>query len=117
MATATSSLTQTPTPPATTQSAVKKHELRRLIHRAGKGDEDSARRLVSPFVSHGEKLINFGVSAKFGIIRTYDFVFLSDRQIGDLRITPLTGNLIVGIAYLSAIDVLVLAQPAYPLLL
>jgi hypothetical protein len=114
---ATAKSTQAPTQAPASQPSLRKRELRKLIHRAGKGDEEAARRLVSPFVSQGEKLVNFGVSAKFGIIRTYDFVFLSDRQIGDLRITPLSGNLSVGIAYLRAIDVVVLSQPAYPLLL
>lgn len=96
---------------------LQKHELRDLIKLAAAGDQDAARRLISPFVSTGEKLVNFGISAKFGIIPTYDFFFVTDRQVGDLEITPLTGNLNVEVAYIKGISAFVLRQPAFSILL
>jgi hypothetical protein len=96
---------------------LRKNDLKDLIERAAAGDQEAARLLVSPFVCKGEKLINYGISAKFGIFTTYDFLFLTDRQIGDLEITPLTGNLNVEVAYLNKIDAFTLTQPAFPILM
>lgn len=94
---------------------VRKRDLKNLLLRAGAGDQESARRLISPFVAPGEQLLMFGISAEFGIMRTYDFYFLTDRRIGDLEITPFTGNLNVEVAYLHKVDALVLSQPAFSL--
>ena len=99
------------------QKAVAKAELKHLIIQAAKGDDSAARRLISPFIHPEEKLLHYGISASFGLIRTYDFLFLTDRRIGDLEITPLTGALNVEVAYVQKIDAFVLTQPAFPLLL
>lgn len=94
-----------------------KKELSQLIKKAAAGDDESARRLISPFVTPEETVLEYGISACFGLIKTYDFLFVTDRRIGDLEITPLTGGLNVEIAYLQKIDALVLSQPAFPILL
>jgi hypothetical protein len=95
--------------------SVRKAELNRLIIAAASGDADSSKRLISPFVTPEEKLLMYGMSAKFGFFPTYDFYFLTDRRIGDLQITPLTGNLNVEVAYIQKIDAFVLSQPAFPI--
>lgn len=92
-----------------------KNDLKALIERAAQGNQDAAKKLVSPFISSDEKLLEFGLSAKLGLIKTYDFVFLTDRCVGDLEVTPLNGNLNVEVAYLQKIDAYVLNQPAFPL--
>lgn len=97
--------------------SVRKSELKRLILAASAGDSEAAKRLIAPFVAPEEKLLMHGISAKFGLFPTYDFYFLTDRRIGDLEITPFTGNLNVEVAYLQKIDAFVLSQPAFPLLL
>jgi hypothetical protein len=94
------------------EAPLRKDEINQLIWMAADGDQEAARRLVSPFVSKGETLINFGLSAKFGIFPTYDFFFLTERQVGDLQVTPLTGDLDVETAYLRNISAMVLRQPA-----
>ena len=99
------------------ENAVQKRELKNLIRQAASGDDASARRLVSPFINPDETLRHYGVSGKFGIIPTYDFLFLTDRRIGDIEITPMNGNLNVEVAYIQKIDAFVLSQPAFPLLL
>lgn len=96
---------------------VSKKDLGGLIKAAASGDESAARRLISPFVTADEKLLAHGISAKFGLISTYDFLFLTDQRIGDLQITPFTGDLNVEVAYLRNLDAFVLSQPAFPLLL
>lgn len=96
--------------------SVRKAELKRLIVSAASGDLTAVRRLIGPFVAPEEKLLMHGVSAKFGIFPTYDFYFLTDRRIGDLEVTPLTGNLNVEVAYIQKIDAFVLSQPAFPIL-
>lgn len=92
-------------------------ELKALIKGAARGDEEKIRQLIAPFISDDEKLIECAVTAKFGLITTYDFAFLTDRRIGDLEITPLTGNLNVESAFLHKIDAYVLMQPVIPILL
>jgi hypothetical protein len=99
------------------QKAPKKTELNQLIKQAAAGSDEAARRLVSPFVHPDEKLLHYGISASFGLIKTYDFLFLTDRRIGDLEVTALTGNLNVEVAFLQKIDAFVLSQPSFPLLL
>jgi hypothetical protein len=91
-------------------------ELKQLILQAASGDEAATRRLIGPFVAPEERLLMHGISAKFGLFPTYDFFFLTDRRIGDLEITPLTGNLNVEVAYVQKIDAFALIQPAFPLL-
>lgn len=102
---------------ANDQKEVGKRDLKHLIKASASGDDHAARRLVSPFINSDERLLIYGISAKFGLIPTYDFLFLTDRRIGDLEITPLTGNLNVEVAFLQKIDAFVLSQPAFPLLL
>ena len=92
-------------------------QLKTLIKGAARGDEQQIRQLVSPFLCDGETVLDCAVTAKLGLIPTYDFAFLTDRRIGDLQITPLTGNLSVEVAYLHKIDAFVLIQPAFPSLL
>lgn len=104
-----------PTPPPS--DLVRKKELKKLIALAADGDDRAIRKLVGPFIAQQEKIVMTGVSAKFGIFPTYDFFFLTDRRIGDLEITPLTGGLNVEVAYLQKIDAFVLNQPAIPILL
>jgi hypothetical protein len=92
-------------------------QLKKVIKGAARGDEQHIRQLVSPFLCDGETVLDCAVTAKLGLIPTYDFAFLTDRRIGDLQITPLTGNLSVEVAYLHKIDAFVLIQPAFPILL
>lgn len=92
-------------------------QLKRLIKGAAKGDEQQLRRLVAPFLTEGETLIDCAFTAKFGLIPAYDFAFLTDRRIGDIEITPLTGNLRVEVAFLHKVDAMILFQPAFPILL
>ena len=92
-------------------------DLKALIKGAARGDKDQIQQLIAPFISDDEKLIECAVTAKLGLITTYDFAFLTDRRIADLEITPLTGNLNVESAFLHKIDAYVLLQPAIPILL
>lgn len=104
--------------PAAKRKPVQKvSQLKTLIKGAARGDEQQIRQLVSPFLCDGETVLDCAVTAKLGLIPTYDFAFLTDRRIGDLQITPLTGNLSVEVAYLHKIDAFVLIQPAFPILL
>ncbi len=96
---------------------LKKAELKRLIKQAAGGDTEAAKQLIGPFIADDEELITHGITAEFGLIKTYDFVFLTNKRMGDLEITPLTGNLTVEIAYLERVDAIVISQPAFPLLL
>lgn len=92
-------------------------QLKSLIKGAAAGNKQDIQRLLSPFITEGETVIDCDVTAKFGLIPTYDFAFLTDRRIGDLAITPLTGNLNVEVAFLNKIDAYWLVQPAFPILL
>lgn len=104
--------------PAPKKRTVQKvSQLKTLIKGAARGDEQQIRQLVSPFLCDGETVLDCAVTAKLGLIPTYDFAFLTDRRIGDLQVTPLTGNLSVEVAYLHKIDAFVLIQPAFPILL
>lgn len=104
-------------PQATRKAPSRVTELRRLIRGAAQGDEQMIRQLIAPFLCDGERVLDFAVTAKMGLIPTYDFAFLTDRRIGDLEITPLTGNLNVEVAYVHKVDAFVLMQPAFPILL
>lgn len=92
-------------------------DLKALIKGAARGDEEQIRQLIAPFISDDEKLIDYAVTAKFGLITTYDFAFLTDRRIGDLEITPMTGHLHHMCAYIHKIDAYIIVQPAIPILL
>lgn len=92
-------------------------DLKALIKGAAAGDHVQLKHLLTPFVGEGERLIDSGISAKFGILPTYDFYFLTEQLIGDLEITPFTGSLNVEVAYLDKIDAFVLTQPRIPILL
>ncbi len=92
-------------------------ELKHLIRGAARGDQKQIERLLSPFLLESETLKDCALTAKMGLIPTYDFAFLTDRRIGDLEITPLTGNLVVEVAFLHKIDAFSIIQPAFPILL
>lgn len=96
---------------------IKRRELKKLIHSAGNGNMDAIKQLIMPMITDEEQLLLYGVSAKFGLIKTYDFYFLTDRRVGDMEVTPFTGDIAVEIAYLHKIDAIVLKQPAFPLLM
>lgn len=89
-----------------------KQDLLRLIQGAATGDRQQIERLLAPFMTPGERLIWAGVSGKMGLLTTYDFAFLTDRRVGDLEVTPLTGNLSVEVCYLKDIDAMKISQPA-----
>jgi hypothetical protein len=98
------------------KSASKAH-IKSLVNRAAKGDEVAIRELLQPFIADDEQVLQFGLTAKLGLIPSYDFAFLTDEKIGDLQITPLTGNISVEVARLKHIDAYHLSQPAFPILL
>src|SRR5438128_765632 len=87
-------------PPGGAQS---KQDILRLIKGAAEGNKQQVERLLAPFLTPGERLVWSGVSGKMGLIKTYDFAFLTDRRVGDLEVTPLTGNLNVEVCYLQHI--------------
>lgn len=89
-----------------------KKGLKALIKEAAQGDSAKIERLIAPFLSSQERLLWCGISARSGLLTTYDFAFLTDQRIGDLEVTPLTGNLNVEICYLQDIDAYVIAQPS-----
>ena len=97
------------------QTAVTRQELKQLIARAATGDREQVERLIQPLLTADERLLWCGLSAKLGLITTYNFAFVTDRRIGDLEVTPLTGNLHVEMCYLQHIDAYVLIQPAFPI--
>jgi hypothetical protein len=101
----------------TTTPPVSKNDLKALIAEAATGDTAKIERLLSPFLTSGERLVWCGISSKMGLFPTYDFAFLTDRRVGDLEVTPLTGNLNVEICYLQHIDAFVLSQPSFSILL
>jgi hypothetical protein len=101
--------------PPVAQAVSSKQELKQLIAQAAGGDRERIERLIRPFLTPDERLIWCGLTAKLGLIPTYDFAFITDRRIGDLEVTPLTGNLHVEMSYLQHIDAYVMIQPAFPL--
>ena len=100
---------------STAAPTVTKRDLQALIKGAATGDKEQTERLLSPFLTPGERLVWSGVTAKMGLISVYDFGFLTDRRVGDLQITPLTGDLSVEVCYLQHIDAMVITQPAFSL--
>jgi hypothetical protein len=96
-------------------ATISKQDLRRLIAEAASGEREKIERLISPFLIPEERLLWCGITAKIGLIPTYDFGFVTNRRIGDLQITPLTGNLNVEVCDLARIDAYVLVQPAIPI--
>lgn len=102
--------------PAQLSSGQQRRYLRRLIKEASRGQSDRVRTLMGPFVSEDEQFLSSGITARMGLIPRYNFYFLTDRRVGDLEVTPLTGNLNVEMAYLHKIDALVIRQPSIILL-
>jgi hypothetical protein len=98
-------------PPA----AISKQDLKRLVAEAGTGNPQKIERLISPFLTSGERLMWCGISGKIGLFPTYDFAFVTDRRIGDLEINPLTGHVNVEVCYLQHIDACAVIQPAFPI--
>jgi hypothetical protein len=86
--------------------------LRDLIRGAGRGDSEQVQQLLRPFISEEERFVSWGTSARLGFIPRYNFYFLTDRRVGDLDVTPLTGRFNVEMAYLHKIDAIVIRQPA-----
>lgn len=98
--------------PASLSSGQQRRYLRRLIKEASRGNSDRLRALMAPFVSEGEQFLSSGITARMGIVPRYNFYFLTDRRVGDLEVTPLTGNLDMEMAYLHRIDAMVIRQPS-----
>ena len=94
---------------------VTKQSLLQLINGAAGGDQQKIQQLVAPFITSDERLLWCGVTAKLGLLPTYDFAFITDRRVGDLEVTPFTGSLNVEACYLQHIDYCVIKQPAMPL--
>lgn len=90
--------------------------LRALLKEAIRGEREGVQKLLRPFVSENEEFLSWGITAKLGLIPRYNFYFLTDRRVGDLEITPLTGNFMVEMAYLHKIDALIIRQPSIILL-
>jgi hypothetical protein len=86
--------------------------LKRLIKEASRGQSDEMQTLLRPFVSEEEEFVSWGISSRLGLIPRYNFYFLTDRRVGDLEITPLTGNFNVEMAYLHKIDAVAIRQPS-----
>lgn len=102
--------------PAQLSSGQQRRYLRRLIKEASRGQSDRVRTLMGPFVSEDEQFLSSGITARMGLIPRYNFYFLTDRRVGDLEVTPLTGNLNVEMAYLHKIDAVLIRQPSIILL-
>lgn len=94
-----------------------KRRLLNLIQAAAGGDEDAQRALLDPFLAEGEALLEFGLSAKMGILTTYDFYFVTNLRVGDLEVTPFTGALNVEAAFIRDCPAFVLNQPSIPITL
>lgn len=117
MSTANSSIQTTQVEPSRSLSPRQQRKyLKRLIKEASRGESERLRTLMGPFVSEDEDFLSWGITARMGFIPRYNFYFLTDRRVGDLEVTPLTGNLNVEMAYLHKIDAVVIRQPSIILL-
>lgn len=90
----------------------KVNDLKEIIMEASEGNKSAIKKLIKPFLGSDETLVNSGISGQFGIfIKVYNFYFLTNQRVGDITITPFTGELNIEVAFLDDIKSYTIIQP------
>ncbi|WP_372364609.1 hypothetical protein [Candidatus Uabimicrobium sp. HlEnr_7] len=90
----------------------KVNDLKEIIQSASEGNKSAIKKLIKPFLGSDEVLVTSGMSGQFGMfIKVYNFYFLTNQRVGDITITPFTGELNIEVAFLDDIKSYTIVQP------
>lgn len=90
----------------------KVNDLKDIINEASQGNKSAIKKLIKPFLGSDEVLITSGISGEFGVfMKVYNFYFLTNQRVGDITITPFTGELNIEVAFLDDIKSYTIVQP------